>query len=99
MTDSGSDRIDPDHVLFQDWLDDFANGKQLVGTSDQSDTFAIHSIKRYIDQHGKIWEVALTYTGRVVTRSGDTAPDLSVSWSDWKTLHQVIVKTPTDGPS
>ncbi len=79
-------------VLFTDWLCEFSKDKQLVSTTEQSDAYAVHSIMRYIDQTGILWEVAQTYTGRVVIRKGVTSEtELTVEWTRWETLHHLVV--------
>ncbi|MBI3294014.1 MAG: hypothetical protein HYZ71_04720 [Deltaproteobacteria bacterium] len=75
---------------FDAWLATFAKDKKEVGSFDQSGTDAVHSVRRYLSQDKRLFEVALTYTGAVVTRSGVIGNDaVSVRWSPWNTEHNV----------
>jgi hypothetical protein len=75
---------------YAQWSRDFLRGKRLVAEFPQSTTHALHSIKRYLDAHNKVYEVGQTYTDRLVIRSGTIEDDgVSVKWTEWQTLHDV----------
>ncbi len=80
-------------TAYQDWLKDFLSGKEEVTTFPDSGSYAVHTIHRYIDKKTNcLWETALTYTGRLVVRSGKIDHDgIKVSWSEWETKHDVKV--------
>lgn len=76
----------------QEWLTDFVRGKTEVPSHTHSDQFAVHSIRRFFEGSDKVWEIASTYTGRLVVRSGQIAEDgVNVVWCQWKTEHDVDV--------
>ena len=80
-----------DQKTFDAWYAEFARGKKEVSTNEQSDSYALHSIRRFMED-GNLWEIAFTYTGRLVMRTGWIDPDgIRVSWMDWQTLHDVLV--------
>lgn len=77
-------------MKYEDWLVDFLKGKQEVPALEASDKFAVHSIRRYVDEEHQLWEIARTYTGRLVVRSGHIGPDgIAVEWGEWITRHDV----------
>ncbi len=83
-------------LKYDDWLKDFLSGKTEVPALELSDKFAVHSIRRFLEGKDRIWETAITYTGRLVVRSGRICSDgISVEWEDWLTKHDV--ETPKAG--
>jgi len=85
-------------MKYKDWLADFIISKKEVATFDLNDKFAIHSIIRYATSDQRpaternLWETAITYTGRLVTRQGSIQDDgLTVKWEDWITQHDVEI--------
>lgn len=79
-------------IRFDEWLKEFARDKRLVATFQQSDTFAVYDIRRYGNLERSLWEIAYTYTDRLVMRSGKIRDDgVNVDWSEWQTLHEVEV--------
>ena len=78
-------------IKYSDWLAEFKMGKTEVATIERPDpTYAVHSMKRYLEGGHHLWETAITYTGRLVVRSGMIGPDgVTVTWGDWTTEHEV----------
>ncbi len=75
------------------WLDEFTKGKKQVAEFTQSDTFAVHSIRRFMDEKHHLWEIALTYTSKLVVRSGVIQSDgITVKWENWETRHDVDIR-------
>jgi hypothetical protein len=75
---------------YDDWLKDFLSGKTEVPALELSDKFAVHSIRRFLEGKDQIWETAITYTGRLVVRTGRIGSDgISVEWEAWLTQHDV----------
>jgi hypothetical protein len=75
---------------YDEWLKDFLLGKTEVPTLELSDKFAVHSIRRFLEDKDQIWEIAITYTGRLVVRLGHIGADgITVKWDDWVTKHEV----------
>jgi hypothetical protein len=73
-----------------DWLAEFIKDKKEVPVTITNDGFAVHSTRRFLDSKGEIWEIAITYTGRLVIRKGIVISDgISVVWNDWITEHDV----------
>lgn len=78
---------------FDEWLKDFVVGKRRVGSSGQLNEHAVHSVERYLDGDGLVWEFALTYTDRLVVRSGTVGKDgVTIEWGNWQTKHDVNVQ-------
>lgn len=76
--------------VYQDWLKDFLAGKTEVPAPQTSDQLAIHSIRRFLESSNQVWEFGLTYTGRLVVRSGQIGADgISVQWTGWITQHDI----------
>lgn len=76
-------------VTYDEWLRSFLEDKEQVPGSEQS-TYAVHTVQRYMDRNRRLWEMAFTYTDRVVTRSGAIQPDgVTVEWTDWTTQHEI----------
>jgi hypothetical protein len=82
-------------MTFDDWLKDFTRDKREVGSADLSATHAIHTVRRFIDRESKMWEIAFTYTGRLVVRYGIIeGPDgVTITWSAWVTRHDVDISS------
>jgi len=81
----------PAKLTFKDWYDNFTSTKKEVPSNDQSDDYAIHSIRRYVGEE-QLWEIAFTYTGRLVMRCGPIEPGgIKIKWGEWETLHHVIL--------
>lgn len=78
---------------YTDWLQTFTADKRLVGSSPLlAAVDAIHSVSRYIANDGYLWEVAQTYTGRVVIRRGELQDNqVTIEWATWVTLHEVQI--------
>jgi len=78
-------------LKYEDWLAEFLKGKEEVPSLGTSDKFAVHSVHRYLDNdHHLLWEIAVTYTGRLLVRSGKIGPDgITVEWNEWVTRHDV----------
>ena len=84
---------------YREWLCSFAKDKDHVGSGDLSSSYAIHSVQRYVDRQFHVWEIGLTYTDRLVVRSGPVGPDgVSIEWGGWKTQHHVQVPKQPDVP-
>ncbi|MGZ3690749.1 MAG: hypothetical protein ACXVAX_04560 [Pseudobdellovibrio sp.] len=76
---------------FYEWLYEFADGKTEVPTPETSDLFSVHSKRRFIEDK-KIWEIAFTYTGRLVVRFGQVDSEgVNIEWNDWETQHDIEV--------
>jgi len=74
---------------YKTWLKNFVAGKKEVPSNDHAGTHAVHSIRTFADDH-QVWEIAFTYTGRVVLRFGLLQPaGTKMKWSTWQTLHDV----------
>jgi len=84
---------------FEGWLKEFLIGKTEVPTLELSDKFAVHSIRRFINgNHDSVWEIAFTYTGRLVCRKGHIGSDgVTVEWGEWVTKHDVALSKPSGG--
>ncbi len=81
---------------YDEWLKEFLSGKTEVPSIGSSDKFAFHSVRRFLEGN-RIWETAITYTGRLVIRSGQIGADgISVEWTEWTTRHDV--EMPKDRP-
>lgn len=81
-----------ERIDYDEWLAEFTKDKKEIGTFDQSTTHAVHTVRRYLDGDNHIWEIAFTYTGRLVVRSGPIEPDgVSVKWGNWVTRHDVQI--------
>jgi hypothetical protein len=77
---------------YDDWLNEFIAGKTEVPTLEHSDSFSVHSIRRFLEGEFKVWEIAITYTERLVVRSGEISDDgITIKWNHWVTLHEVRV--------
>ena len=77
-------------MRFESWLTEFLKDKREVPLPDQASTYAIHTIRRFIDKKNCVWEIAFTYTGRLVIRSGSIGADaLTIKWGEWETDHEV----------
>jgi len=77
---------------YQEWLKGFLVGKTEVPTLEFSDQFSVHSIRRFTASEGRVWEIAITYTGRLVLRSGQIEADgISIEWMQWMTQHDVLM--------
>lgn len=77
---------------YNDWLAELIQGKKEVPALETGEKYAIHSVRRYIDTRGNVWETAITYTGRLVVRTGKIGPDgINVTWEDWSTQHDIEV--------
>lgn len=77
-------------MKYADWLKDFVRDKRFVAILDQSTAEAVHDIHRYLDAQGRFWETAVTYTGKVVIRSGTTGSTVdTIDWDPWITLHDI----------
>ena len=75
---------------YSDWLSKFVIGKREVPSPETNDTHAVHSVRRYVDASDGIWEIARTYTGRLVVRTGKIGTDgITVIWESWITEHDV----------
>ncbi len=75
-----------------EWFSEFIKGKREVPVSETHDRFASHSTRRFVDQTGDIWEIASTYTGRLIVRKGLVAEDgVTIGWEDWITEHNVVL--------
>ncbi len=75
---------------YYEWFTEFIVGKREVPVSETHDRFAAHSTRRFIDQAGDIWEIASTYTGRLIVRKGEVGNDgVTIQWQDWVTEHDV----------
>ena len=58
-------------MQYSDWLRDFAKDKTIVPSPPTAcDSYAFHTITRYVDGKGLVWETGITYTERVIVRSG-----------------------------
>lgn len=78
----------------QDWLYDFLRDKTEVPPPPHSDKLAVHSLRRFLEGSDKVWETAITYTGRLVVRSGCIADDrVEITWNQWQTEHDVHIPT------
>lgn len=81
-------------MTYQEWLKDFTRDKKLVGLFDQSIVDAVHDVHRYVDNHGDLWETAVTYTGHVVVRAGILQADAAtVDWNSWQILPDIQLST------
>lgn len=79
-------------MTYAEWQATFSEDKELVAEFSQLDGYAVHSVRRYI-RDKEVWDTALTYTGRLVVRSGLIADDgITVAWKEWQTLHDVTVE-------
>lgn len=79
-------------MTYDEWLAAFSAAKELVAEFPQSDGYAVHTVRRYIKDR-QIWDTAITYTGRLVVRSGVISEDgVTVAWEAWQTLHDVKVE-------
>jgi hypothetical protein len=79
-------------VPFYLWLEKFSRDKRLVGIIEQSEIYAVHTLRRYIDNNGTLWEVGQTYTDRIVVRTGSMSEGgLTVNWSDWETQQDIAL--------
>lgn len=79
-------------MQFQEWFEAFVRGKVEVPASESYDQLAVHSLRRFVEGSDRIWEIAATYTGRLVIRSGQIQPDgLNVTWEHWKTEHGITM--------
>ncbi len=77
---------------YSEWVAQFSRDKKEVPAPSERDKYAVHSVKRFIDTCGYLWETAITYTGRIVVRTGKVmANGTSVNWGDWKTEHDVEI--------
>lgn len=75
---------------YEQWLPEFTKDKKEVESFDLSNQHAVHSIRRFLDARNCLWEIALTYTGRLVTRRGCIESDgVTVDWEPWVTRHDV----------
>ena len=83
-------------MLFKEWLSDFIVGKEEVTSFAPSNHDSIFSNRRFVDKDGRIWEIAFTYTGRVVVRSGLKDRD-TFHWTDWVTQHDIEVRQTRNG--
>jgi predicted LPLAT superfamily acyltransferase len=78
------------------WLTEFSADKTHVATFERLPYQALHSISRYLDQQQHVWETGITYTDRLVVRSGKIDADgVTIQWSEWKTLHDVVIPKQT----
>lgn len=76
---------------FQQWLEEFLQGKKEIPVSDEKHA-AVHSVRCFSDSSGRLWEIAFTYTGRLVVRTGQVSrAGNNVSWEPWATQHDVEV--------
>lgn len=76
-------------MKYDEWLSTFLKDKKEVACS-ELDTYAVHTVRRFIDKGNRVWELALTYTGRLVSRSGSIESDgLTISWAEWTTHHDI----------
>ena len=81
---------------YDDWLEEFISGKSEIPSLELSNDFSVHSIRRFLEGKTKVWEVAITYTGRVVVRFGEISSDgVTIEWNPWTTLHDVEVPKET----
>lgn len=79
---------------FQDWFEEFLVGKKEIPTTADAALVPVHSTRRFIDEHDVVWEIGITYTGRLVVRRGrlnQEAP--SIEWEEWVTQHQVLIES------
>lgn len=77
---------------FQDWLENFISDKREVPSPSSSNQFAIHSMRRFVGATDSVWEIAFTYTDRLVVRQGTIKADgVSVNWKPWATEHSVEI--------
>lgn len=60
---------------FADWCKEFTVGKTEISSAESSDYFSVHSRRRFLEGTSKIWELAITYTGRLVVRFGEIDSD------------------------
>ena len=88
------------NVTFEDWVAEFSKDKTEVGGLEQSTLFAVHTIRRFLEKETLLWEIAFTYTGRLVVRSGLIDADgVTIKWTDWITHHDVDVHGKSRGTS
>jgi len=79
-------------MSFDQWLVNFIKDKKEVPSLDPS-AYAIHTIRRFIDIKDCVWEIAFTYTGRLVVRSGKVDSDgITIKWAEWDTRHDVTLE-------
>ncbi len=76
-------------MKFDDWLAEFEKNKEEILPPPQNNNVDVHSIRRYQDSNRRFWEFGLTYTGRLVVRSGVVVSDDKVVWEKWLTRHDV----------
>lgn len=78
-------------VKFEEWLNGFLKDKKEINAESSPDIVA-HDLRRFIDENSRIWEIAITYTDRLVVRQGAFEPDgVTVKWSHWNTMHEVKI--------
>lgn len=76
----------------QEWLDEFMLGKVEIPPPPPSDRLAAHTIRSFLEGPDKVWEIAITYTERLVVRSGQIAEDgIEILWNRWTTEHDVHI--------
>jgi len=75
---------------YSDWLREFTFGKREVPASPSNDQYGVRDLRRYVNKQGEVWETAVTYTGRLVLRSGTIGKDgISIEWQSWITEHDI----------
>lgn len=85
-------RAGDSRLKYDEWLADFVKDKKEVATSGDLSSFALHDVRRYIDGKNHIWEIAFTFTGRLVIRSGVIAADgINIEWENWATRHDIEI--------
>lgn len=81
-------------MKFNEWLHNFLKDKKEISVFSNGSTHSFQEIHQLVDTQGIYWEYALTYTGRIVVRSGKLQNDgVTFSWKDWITLHEVEIPT------
>lgn len=79
---------------YDQWFIEFTRGKTEVTPSEPSSVLAVKCVRRFIDSgSGQIWEIAITYTDRLVTRSGPISGDgVTIKWGNWNTHHEIEIE-------
>lgn len=78
-------------MTFQKWLVDFMKDKKPVEPGASFADHALRKVERFVDRDGIYWEFGFTFTHRLVIRKGWPLGDSTWHWTDWETLHEVIV--------
>lgn len=79
-------------VNYLTWLSEFTKGKAKLSNAKDPNPPGVHSVLNFVDEKRTPWQVAQTYTGRVVVRSGTVESEgTKVKWSEWETLHNVSI--------